>query len=478
MKNKWKWIVIGLGLTLACAFGYLGRSERASFVIILIAASLILLGIIFREPYMGIVFMLCSLQFQLFTFLSSNLSNFTSLTSLFGVGALVFYVAKAQNSLIQSESYDKRIYAATALLLLVIILGNMFNPINITISYAFTYLQLLIFIWLSARLFKTRQNLEKLMKLFVYTDIITLIISLQNYNLIPETDIINRLSGLEGNANLFGIYQSISILMLFYFVMKPGKIIIRLFLIIIAVGLIISLVLSGSRGAILFLAPAFALQLWRNQKNNFFIIMLILSIILVFAANIGTYLPMEFVQRITNIPTDILYGTDTIGLRYGLWKYAIELWLQKPILGIGSGMFVLFSINSQVLHGIRVLPAHNMYITYLTENGIVGLLLFLFIVIKSGINYDKVIRKNEKNSSLGKLAITWEAIMLCLLLNGTKADMNYNKLLWFCFAISFSAAIAISITAPNERELKQPRITNGLPCVPVANSITKTGKER
>jgi O-antigen ligase len=435
MNQKRVLVLILLGLILTLLFSYIGSDKGFSYFF-LGAAGLILLGLIFQRPYLGIVFMLCTLPVLIYAKLPAGLSAFTSLTSLFGLAGVVFYILRNRNFLAESRTSDRSIYVIAGLLFMVIIVGEATKPISTGITYTFTYIQLLILIWLSEQLFKTRQTIENAMKWFISANIMAVVISLNQFNAGVTYGDINRLSGLEGNANEFAIYLSVAIIMLVYFIMVANKSITRLLLLLLAMGMIVPIILSGSRGAVLFLIPVITLQLLQIRKNRIIIGIFVIMALLVAVVIITPFLPGEYIQRITNIPQDILYGSDTVGLRYGLWQYGLELWSRAPILGIGSGLFAIYSINSPVLHGTRFLPLHNTYLTQLVENGIIGLLFFLLLIVRSGINYSGVIPAAGNDLRLKGLAITWQAVMLLILFNGLKGDWNTSKLLWFCFAIS------------------------------------------
>jgi O-antigen ligase len=334
-------------------------------------------------------------------------------------------------------------------------IGEIYKPVSTGITYPFTYLQLFLLIWLSEQLFDDRRNIEHLMIIFIISNISAVLISLLDYNLVTQSGQINQLAGLAGNSNEFGIYLSFSILMVVYFVGQVTKKFVQVLLILAAIGLGISLLLSGSRGSILFLIPVLLLQLLRLYNKRIFLILFIIATMVFAIIFVQPYIPAGFFQRMINIPAGILSGSDTIGERYSLWQYGLVLWAKNPILGIGSGMFQYYSIDSSLLHGTKTLMAHNAYITYLTENGIIGLLLFLLISIYSFINYEHAIRINGKDFHNKALAVTWEAIMLCILLNTIKGNWGDNKILWFCFGISMISCQLLK--CKDDKKLERPQ---------------------
>jgi O-antigen ligase len=70
-----------------------------------------------------------------------------------------------------------------------------------------------------------------------------------------------------------------------------------------------------------------------------------------------------------------------VGTRTELWKAAIALWRQHPLLGVGAGNFE-FDIPRTGLHGIRT-HANSLYLQSLVEGGIPMLAATLWLVFTS-----------------------------------------------------------------------------------------------
>ena len=71
---------------------------------------------------------------------------------------------------------------------------------------------------------------------------------------------------------------------------------------------------------------------------------------------------------------------DISSNRFTLWAIAMEGFKSRPIFGIGwYGYRLLYS--RYIAAGQEILDAHNVYIQMLCENGIIGLICYLIIVI-------------------------------------------------------------------------------------------------
>jgi len=64
-------------------------------------------------------------------------------------------------------------------------------------------------------------------------------------------------------------------------------------------------------------------------------------------------------------------------IRFQLWTAAIRVWSEHPVFGVGLGQFR--SATASLVDSPSSLLAHNTYLSFLAEGGIVGALLFLAI---------------------------------------------------------------------------------------------------
>jgi O-antigen ligase len=89
-----------------------------------------------------------------------------------------------------------------------------------------------------------------------------------------------------------------------------------------------------------------------------------------------TLLPPTVVDRIKMTRTEEGQLEGSAGVRLDLWNHAMDLFKKNPILGIGWGGF-----RYTVPEELRLKDAHNLYLKTLSEQGIIGLILLLFIFL-------------------------------------------------------------------------------------------------
>lgn len=145
---------------------------------------------------------------------------------------------------------------------------------------------------------------------------------------------------------------------------KRGKIV---YCILLALYVYIAL-LTESRGGLLALLITIILTFIGHIKNNNLVKKLIAIIIVLVLMYIGVhFLPHNILLRFRNI--------STLGGRKDIWNLLIKKWWNTPSIMVwGAG------INS-VTSYTKFLVAHNIYIKFMFEEGIVGFGLFLAFII-------------------------------------------------------------------------------------------------
>lgn len=150
------------------------------------------------------------------------------------------------------------------------------------------------------------------------------------------------------------------------------------FLISSCVALIVNgIILANSRGAIIALGVGIGLMLpfWWSTRSKKKIIILLLVGALGFAYLADAVFWQRF-ETVENVETDKGSG------RLDIWKYGISLYEEHPF-GVGGDGFRKLSkyyIPDKLLSNGERVP-HNTFLLILTEQGPIGLMLFLVIIM-------------------------------------------------------------------------------------------------
>lgn len=167
---------------------------------------------------------------------------------------------------------------------------------------------------------------------------------------------------------------------------------------------VFGIMVAGSRATMYLLPVAvFSILLYQffykqaNLKTSFVLIILFSVISISY-----TYISANITQdgRIYSQLTKGVTGSET---RYPVFSSAFYTWLEHPFFGIGSGEFKTIDITKYFPGNVEVnvSHAHNTFLTFLTEKGIIALLAYLVFQLSLFIKFIK----NFRQSSIVFLAL-------------------------------------------------------------------------
>ena len=161
---------------------------------------------------------------------------------------------------------------------------------------------------------------------------------------------------------------------------------------------VFGIMIAGSR-ATMYLLPVivFIILIYQisNKQTN---IKKSLGLIILFSAIaiFYTYISANITQdiRIYKQLTKGVTGSET---RYPIFASAFYTWLENPFFGIGSGQFKIIDITKYFPGNfeVNVSHAHNTFLTFLTEKGIIALLAYLVFQLSLFVKFIKNFRQNS-----------------------------------------------------------------------------------
>jgi O-antigen ligase len=161
------------------------------------------------------------------------------------------------------------------------------------------------------------------------------------------------------------------------------------------------LILCFSRGIYFILGLFIFYKLFKNiieiYKHKFikrksFLLLIIYFIILVMLVGL---IPSGFIDELIRNFVNRLLSFVSVGqnVRFSIFSNALEIFYQSNYIGVGPANFYYsFDTISPILFNDKYSNAHNMYLTLLVENGIIFLILFLYLsltMMKKAYKYDK-----------------------------------------------------------------------------------------
>jgi len=138
------------------------------------------------------------------------------------------------------------------------------------------------------------------------------------------------------------------------------------------------MLVTMSRGA--WISSLMAVMMLAALKDRRMLVLLLIGVI-----SAPWFLPPDIIERATSITKVFsLEENDTFGDRIWMWRSAIQMIKDRPILGAGYGNRVFQRMYPDYMYsqssGMIFENAHNLYLQILIETGIAGLLSFLSIL--------------------------------------------------------------------------------------------------
>jgi O-antigen ligase len=211
--------------------------------------------------------------------------------------------------------------------------------------------------------------------------------------------------------------------------------------------LLVGLILTSSRGGFVTLLAVSAILYFKRPTLKVAVIGIVLG------ASFLALAPQRYWDRMEGVVTGKEeHGAHSIMNRRQLQIRGISIFFDHPVLGVGPGNFGIAYATKFEKKGLAALTgdtvaetyasgfgvAHNMYLEFFVENGLVGgtLMLFIFfLAIQGSIRYDRKLRTEKKTFGLGfTVALTLSALLFaCLFLSQGK-----NSVLWFMIGLGLA----------------------------------------
>ncbi|WP_427340374.1 O-antigen ligase family protein [Caloranaerobacter sp. DY30410] len=236
---------------------------------------------------------------------------------------------------------------------------------------------------------ENKKQLNSILTLFVFTAVLVAIYGLYQYkagikldkawvDVSINPDINTRVFSVFGNPNILAEYLIMSIpisISLFWFTKKLLK---KLIFLVSSLILIVTLILTFSRGG--WLGFAFGLLIFVILVEKRLLLSLIPAGVLAIFI-----MPSSVIHRITTIGN---LSDSSNAYRIKVWTITLDIIRDNLITGVGFGYIPFRETFVKYIRTMNVYHAHNMYLETLAEMGIGGFvlfILFIFIIYKYAI---------------------------------------------------------------------------------------------
>jgi O-antigen ligase len=238
----------------------------------------------------------------------------------------------------------------------------------------YTFVQLLLVVWMIWQLTPTRQRILALLLAYVLGAYVSAIETILIYRRMAGA--LNRFAAGGNDPNDLAMTLALAIPIAWYLGMNYQQPLLRwICRAYFPIGLL-AIALSGSRGGMV--ASVVALMIVPLSMTNLSpgrlaagIAMLALSGFLAV-----TYVPETIVERLAS--TGQTVEDRSLGGRFRLWVVGTEAFLERPLLGYGTSAFKQVAARRL---GVTSQVAHNSYLSVLVEEGLIGFLLFSWMLV-------------------------------------------------------------------------------------------------
>lgn len=173
-----------------------------------------------------------------------------------------------------------------------------------------------------------------------------------------------------------------------------------------------TILLTASRTSLFAVIPALIYILWPKRFDigriifSLFILVAAVTILLVI-------LPSSVIGRLSTVFSSI--GSADIGGRVVLWKESIQVFLEHPLLGSGSG-----SLNT-LINSL----SHETYLSVLAETGLIGFALFVCVIV---IVLNEAVKLRKAHSGV------WLSALFVWMVGVLSLSFEFRKITWLFFS--------------------------------------------
>lgn len=269
------------------------------------------------------------------------------------------------------------------------------------------------------------EKIRKFILSFVYSGFIA------SVYIILDSDFSNveRFGGTLGNVNAVGMMISTSLIFCLYLFLTEKK----YRYIVFITPMLPTVLLTGSRKALIFLILTFLFILYfnnRNKVNKLFKWVLILTTLLVIFYYLVLKIPLFYqvigirIESLFDIFSEQNISDRSLIDRSFMIKFGLEKFGNKPFVGYGIDNFRV--LYGQAINGVGTY-AHNNFIELLVDLGMVGCLLYylthIFLIVS--------LLKKMKRIEYEKMSIFFVSIIISYTILGMSLVYYDNKYMTF-----------------------------------------------
>lgn len=307
------------------------------------------------------------------------------------------------------------------------------------------YVLFAVFYFLVVQLVTDRARLVRLAGIFVVSSTAAAVVGTVRF----LASMNGRASGPIGEANDFAYVLATAAPLAFYLAWRKREH--RALWLVASVVLLFTIALTFSRGAFVGLALA---GLWAAMHNRT-IAKGVVAAVAAVAVLGGALLAIDsqWVNERLNAKTAV--ADENWASREALWRGAIDMFREEPLLGVGSGLYRYRA--AEFVHdepwGIVEPVAHNAYLEILAEDGAIGLSLFVAFIAGSWVTLVRARRaaRRADDADGSWFALAVQASAIVAVVSAASISGQTAPPIWLTAAMAVPLAASIGGMAPTKR---------------------------
>ena len=285
-----------------------------------------------------------------------------------------------------------------------------------------TYLQLVVFVWLMWEIAWSPARQRALLQAYVLGASVAALVTIHNYlagaNYFSGGDPtdIARFAALNQDPNELGLTLALGMPMAWYVSLAEprgrGTWVWRLYFPLAMTGIL----LTASRGSVLAGLVGLSIIPWtlgRLRLRTKAALYALAAASLVLASQV---VPAASLARIASTRADIAAGH--FGGRGAIWRAGLEVARDHPLVGVGAGGFE--EAVEPTIH--QEMVAHNVFLSILVEDGLVGLVLFVAMILATLVPLHHLPLVQRRFSTV---------LLLTLAVGSLSLSWGHRKQFWF-----------------------------------------------
>lgn len=310
--------------------------------------------------------------------------------------------------------------------------GNFEYAINDIELIIFSYIMYIIIKYMHLKKFE----IDKILKFFFLAVLINVFYII--YKAFVLHDFV-RLGGFFKNPNQAAEAIVIAILLLIYFLSHTRKKNYLLFFLFFP--MVMALLFTGSRGALIGLVVVFFIWYLQNIKKSFSKVFFASSIALLIIFGLESATTSLDLDRLTNRFSIHRVENSGGSGRIDIWKSGLHLGADTMFTGVGTSQYRAYhhkyirQLDNVYITLLKYnLGLHSDYMSMLVEYSFIGLIIYLYI-FSSLLSRLKNIQKNDKHK---KLANLFFLIIITMLIQGIFQMSYILPMYWLMIALGMS----------------------------------------